>query len=317
MIVVAGEALIDLLVQPDGRVTAVPGGGPFNTARTIGRLGGEVAFLGRLSTDRFGRQLRAALAADGVDLRFVESTDDPTTLAIAELDEDGSATYRFMTDGTSAPGLSASAAAEAFGTMPRAVHLGTLGLVLEPLADVLLEQRNPVGSDFTMFDLNIRPAAIRDPEAFRRRMADVLAAGDVIKASVEDLAYLYPDRDPIRAAEYVKECNQATMLVTDGPRDVVIVAPKVSADGKKVGMAPLVIHVPVPDVPVVDTVGAGDAFGGAFLAWWIEHGLGHRELVDGDALTEATTRAIEVASLTVQRAGADPPARSEVGWPPL
>ena len=61
MIVVAGEALIDLLVQPDGRVTAVPGGGPFNTARTIGRLGGEVAFLGRLSTDRFGGILRDGL----------------------------------------------------------------------------------------------------------------------------------------------------------------------------------------------------------------------------------------------------------------
>ena len=86
MIIVAGEALIDRIVQPDGREVAVPGGGPFNTARTIGRLGGEVAFLGRLSTDRSGMALRAALAADGVDLRWVASTDAATTEAIAELD---------------------------------------------------------------------------------------------------------------------------------------------------------------------------------------------------------------------------------------
>ena len=86
MIVVAGEALIDLILQPDLRLTAVAGGGPFNTARTIGRLGGEVAFVGRLSTDRFGAMLREALEADGVDLTLAVSTDAPTTLAVAELD---------------------------------------------------------------------------------------------------------------------------------------------------------------------------------------------------------------------------------------
>jgi len=66
MIVVAGEALIDLILFPDGRVSAVPGGGPYNTARTIGRLGGQVRFVGRLSTDRFAETLRADLEADGV-----------------------------------------------------------------------------------------------------------------------------------------------------------------------------------------------------------------------------------------------------------
>ena len=106
VIVVAGEALIDLIVHPDGHLAAVPGGGPFNTSRTIARLGGEVAFLGRLSEDRFGQQLRGALMADGVDLSFTETTDAPTTLAVAELDDRGAATYRFHTADTSVPGLS-------------------------------------------------------------------------------------------------------------------------------------------------------------------------------------------------------------------
>jgi len=304
VILVAGEALVDLLVQPDGRVAAVPGGGPFNTARTIGRLGGEVAFLGRLSTDRFGQRMRAQLAADGVDLRYVESTDDPTTMAIAELDEDGSATYRFLTDGTSAPGLSASAAAAAFGSM-RAVHVGTLGLVLEPMADVLVGALDTSGTSLAMVDLNIRRAAIEDAGVFRSRLDRVLATADVIKASVEDLDFVFPGIEPTAAATSLTSRHGATVLVTDGARAVTIVSPG------------FVREVGVPETVVVDSVGAGDAFGGAFLAWWIEHGLGRHELVDADALAEATTRAIDVATLTIQRPGADPPRRSEAGWPPL
>src|SRR6187401_1361607 len=133
MIVVAGEALIDILVQPDGRLTAVPGGGPFNTARTIGRLGGQVAFLGRLSTDRFGGILRDGLTESRVDLSLAEATDAPTTLAIAELDDAGAASYRFHTTDTSAAALSPDAVETALARRPRAVHLGTLGLALDPV----------------------------------------------------------------------------------------------------------------------------------------------------------------------------------------
>jgi hypothetical protein len=60
MIVVAGEALIDLIVRPDGQLVPVAGGGPYNTARAIGRLGLEVAWLGGLSRDHFGQVLGRA-----------------------------------------------------------------------------------------------------------------------------------------------------------------------------------------------------------------------------------------------------------------
>ena len=105
MIVVAGESLIDLIVGADGRVEAIPGGGPYNVARTLGRLGQAVAFLGRMSTDRFGSVLRAGLAAEDVDLGLVPMTDAPTLLAVAELDAGGAATYHFYAAGTAAPGL--------------------------------------------------------------------------------------------------------------------------------------------------------------------------------------------------------------------
>ena len=111
MIVVAGEALMDLFVAPDGSVAANPGGGPYNTARTIARLGQPVTFLGRISSDRFGRDLRANLERDGVSADGVIETDDPTTLALVELDEHGVAGYHFYVDGTSAAGLTDAEAA--------------------------------------------------------------------------------------------------------------------------------------------------------------------------------------------------------------
>jgi len=105
MIAVTGEALIDLVADQDGRMAARPGGGPFNTARAIGRLGLALAFLGRLSADRFGRQLRASLDADGVTLAVPGLTDAPTTLAVVDVDHAGSPQYHFYLDGTSAAAL--------------------------------------------------------------------------------------------------------------------------------------------------------------------------------------------------------------------
>ena len=105
MIVVAGDALVDLIVRPDGELVPVGGGGPYNAVRAIARLGVECCWIGGLSADRFGRMLEAGLAADGVSLDLAQRTDLPTTLALAELDEHGTATYRFYTEGTSAPAV--------------------------------------------------------------------------------------------------------------------------------------------------------------------------------------------------------------------
>ena len=83
MIVVAGDALVDLIVRADGSITAVPGGGPYNSARAAGRLGMPVSWIGGLSSDRFGRDLEAGLSSAGVDLSMAQRTELPTTLALA------------------------------------------------------------------------------------------------------------------------------------------------------------------------------------------------------------------------------------------
>jgi fructokinase len=301
MIVVAGEALIDRIVQADGSVVDVPGGGPFNTARTIARLGLPVAFLGCISMDRHGQLLRQVLEADGVDMSLVSITDAPTTMAIAHLDVRGSATYQFETAGTSASQLDPGAAHAALATSPDALHVGTLGLVLEPIATTLADAVAAAApGTLVMVDPNVRPSTIEDGAAYRDRLSGVLRRADVVKASREDLAWLWPDHSIEAGAERLVESGARVAIVTDGDRRVVCRGAQIAID------------LPVPRVAVVDTVGAGDAFGGGFLARWTELGLGRDGLADEVALRDAIGLAIEVASQTCMRRGADPPRRSEL-----
>ena len=137
-IVVGGEALVDLVAGVGGELDAHLGGGPFNCARTLGRLEQPVAYLGRISNDRFGVQLRERLVEDGVALDCVVATDDPTTLALAELDEEGAATYRFYSGGTSVPGLTPEDALAVLPPSVEMVHVGTLGLVFEPKSPAIV-----------------------------------------------------------------------------------------------------------------------------------------------------------------------------------
>jgi fructokinase len=146
VIVVAGEVLVDLVVRADGGVDARLGGGPYNTARTLARLGAAATFFGGLADDRFGRLLRGALEAEGVAIGVPAPSAAPTTLALVDLDEAGVASYAFYLTGTAAadldyPALAAAfdailaegRAADAVGAGPAiAVHVGTLGLVMEP-----------------------------------------------------------------------------------------------------------------------------------------------------------------------------------------
>ncbi len=105
MITVAGEALIDLVIDASGSVTPLPGGAPFNVARTIARLGGTCQYVGRLSDDAFGAALRSSLEEAGVTIAIPDPTPAPTTLAVARIDARRSAEYKFYLDGTSASQL--------------------------------------------------------------------------------------------------------------------------------------------------------------------------------------------------------------------
>lgn len=296
MIVVAGEALVDLV--PDGAaLRPLPGGGPYNAARAAARLGADVAYLGRISGDALGRRLRAGLQADGVELRCVVETEAPTTLAVAQVGDDGGAMYTFYADGTSAPGLGDADVERALrGVEAEVLCVGTLGLVFEPSAGALerLVARVPP-EVVVVVDPNCRPAAIADEAGYRARLARVLARADVVKASAEDLAWLVPGAGPEEAMRgLVRE--GATGVVTLGGDGALVVPP---------GPDAVAFAVPAPRVEVVDTIGAGDAFLGALLARGVRSG-------DDAALRDAVAFACAVAARTCERAGADPPRLDEL-----
>lgn len=301
-VAVAGEALVDFVEEPDGSVTPHLGGGAYNAARTLGRLGMSPLYVGRLSRDRYGVALRAGLEQSGVRTDCVVTTDDPTTYAQAALDALGVASYRFVLRGTSSPGLTHDEAARAMRHDLAALHVGGLGLVLDPQASAIAQMVNDAGPrTLVLLDPNCRPGAVDDPDAYRRRLWDVIARADVVKASEEDLAYLEPGRTPARVARGMLECGPSLVLVTLGSVGALVLSAEREA---LVEAAPAV---------VLDTIGAGDAFGAAWVAAWASMGLRAPRPSDFDAAVRAARCAAVVAARTCERAGADPPDASELG----
>jgi fructokinase len=149
-------------------------------------------------------------------------------------------------------------------------------------------------------DVNVRPAAIRDPSAYRARLGRILGRADVVKASVDDLAWLTPRTEPDAAATALLAGGAAAVLVTDGGNPV-----------RLVGRDEIEMMA-VPAVAVVDTVGAGDAFGAGFLAAWHAGSRRRADLSDRATMRAATQLAIRVGAASTTRPGAEPPSRADV-----
>lgn len=291
MIVVAGESLIDLV--PQGAATPLPallprlGGGPYNTAVALGRLGCPVAFCSRVSTDAFGEALLGGLHAAGVDVSLVQRGPEPTTLAVAAIGSDGSAGYGFYAQG------SADRLFELPGPLPEAVRalaLGTCSLVLEPGATAYeaLLRREAGRGVFTLLDPNIRAGLIPDADAYRARFTGWLPFVSLLKLSEDDAEWLGG--------------------VPEGPEAVVLTR---GGSGLTVRTrAGIEVSVPAAPVTVADTIGAGDTVNAALL-----HGLAARDALspaalstlDAAAWTEVLTFAARAAAVTCSRTGAEPP----------
>lgn len=304
MVVVCGEALIDLIHTNNGAERAVPGGGPFNTARALGRLGVPTAFLGRLSDDESGRELARLLVADGVSLELATIGSEPTTVARAEVASDGVAHYRFELENTSAPNLTPAMLPRRLAADVKALHVGSLGLVIEPMASAVIEL---VGREhenrLVMLDPNIRPDVIADT-VYRARVEGVIAVSTVVKGSEDDFAWLYPGHGYREAARRLVDAGVRMVVVTRG------------ASGAFAATRAGEVSAKAPRIDVVDTIGAGDAFGAAMLAWLHDNGKLDAELhLDREQLQSALDYANLAAAITCARAGADPPWRRELTLP--
>ena len=298
-ILVVGENLVDLLVHAD-HVDAVIGGGPLNVARTLARLGSSSHFLSGISADAFGLQIRDSLTRDGVHLAQPVASELPTTLAIVTMDAAGPS-YHFHLQSTAAFAIDATSI-----SAPAVLYVGTLGLLVEPMASV--GERlfcGAAASTLTVLDPNCRPSATFDPPAYFSRLYRMYQRADVVKVSVEDLDFL-GDGDRNATARRILSAGVRCVIITDGPGAVRVLHRDYD------------VAIPVPTTDIVDTVGAGDSLTGGFIAWWTGHELGRAELDDASLVTEAITAAIEISRRTCQKAGAQPPFTVEVreldGW---
>ncbi|MFD4573093.1 carbohydrate kinase [Streptomyces sp. NPDC058417] len=301
MIVVAGEALIDLVPQGRGALATLQpalGGGPYNTAVALGRLGSPTAFCSRVSLDAYGEALLDGLRISGVDVTAVQRGPEPTTLAAATVGDDGSASYTFYVEGTADRLFSVPPALPA-GT--RAVSFGTCSLVLEPGAGAYEELLRTSAAQglFTALDPNIRAGLIPDADAYRARFRAWLPSVHLLKLSEEDARWLGgTPRDWLAA----------------GPSAVVITQ---GGDGLTVFTKDGAVHpVPGEKVDVVDTIGAGDTVNAALL-----HALAAQDALSPAALeglghdgwVRLLRFAARAAAITCSRAGAEPPYASELG----
>ena len=294
MIAVCGEALVDFV----GGVPH-PGGGPFNTARALARLDVPTAFLGRLSTDAYGQELARLLREDGVDISMASRGAEPTTAATVTVDSRGVAAYAFNIAGTSAPNLTTEMLPERLDHSVRGIHLGTLGLLLEPIASTLIELvTNESAERLVMLDPNIRQVLLGDDgNEYRVRLESVIAMSTIVKASEDDLAWLYPELDYPAALKRILRNERVELAVaTLGP------------NGAYAATRLATVHVRAPDVTVIDTIGAGDAFGAALLAWLNDRNMiGPVLQLDKPQLESIVGFACSVSALCCRRAGADSP----------
>jgi fructokinase len=315
MIVVCGEALIDLVPAESPRPgessgmgdlwRAVPGGGPANTAVALARLGTPAHLACRLSGDGFGRRIRRHLADNGVGLGLAVDATEPTTLAVVGLDGSGAADYQFYVENTADWQWTPEELPAALPPGTRALHFGTLASVIPPGAAVLLDWAARHRGDTTIvYDVNVRPALLPDREAYAARVEAWLEVAHLVKASEDDLTWLCPGREPLDVARaWVAKHGLDAVLITRGAAGAVAVT----------GEGPP-LEIPGVAVAVVDTVGAGDTFTGAFL-----HSVAGQSPTSGalaipgrDALAGALRYAVAAAALACTREGAVPPTRDEV-----
>ena len=303
--VVVGEALIDLVPADDGAYLARPGGSPLNVAVGLARLGQPTALAGRLSGDPFGTVLRQHLARSHVDLRYVQAAPEVSTIALVEV-SGGQARYQFSADGADFQWTPDGLAFLPAGA--RAVHFGSLASWLPPgdsaIAGAISRTRSG-GTVLVSYDPNVRPALQPDAAAARVKVERAVATAHVVKASSEDLEWLYGARGRAGVAARWLELGADLVVVTTGPGG--------ATGWTRQGLA---VTRPAHPVVIADTVGAGDAFTSGLLDALARAGrLGPVALaagLDAPALAQVLGEASLVAALTCARPGANPPWRAEV-----
>ena len=311
MYLVCGEALFDFFSENDAgakvstvNYRAIAGGSPFNVAIGLRRLGIDVALLAGLSTDYLGRRLRQALLEEGVRLDYLQDFDAPTTLAMVAVGADGSPHYSFRGEGCADRQLLPKQLPELDAGV-RGLHIGSFSLVVQPIADTLLALvRRESGKRLISLDPNVRLNPEPDIERWRERISTLVEHADLIKVSDEDLNLLYPGLDPQCVIEGWLEHRCQLVFLTRGGQGATVFSRRHGT-----------WSVPASAVVTVDTVGAGDTFQAALIAWLTEQ---RSDSVEGlqrlsrEQIDAMLGFAVSAAALTCGKTGPDLPFRHQL-----
>ncbi len=312
MIVVAGEALIDLIERAnadsgDPVYDGCPGGGPFNCAIALARLAVGAGYLFPLASDAPGSRLAARLSDAAVDLLHPRRSAAPTPLALVSVTRDGQPGYRFYRNATADRDLDADELITALPDKIDIFHTGTLAISEEPDAAILeqvIAAARQQGAAISI-DPNMRPAGVADLPGYIARVKRMLAHADLVKASDEDLSILFPGFEPRTAIERARdEFGLALVVATMG------------RNGSHAITAQGYAKVPAWRPPqLVDTVGAGDCFQAGLLGWFVDNAITTFDDLAGldpKTLTAGLRQAAVVAGLNCAAKGCVPPTRSQV-----
>jgi fructokinase len=316
MFLICGEALYDVFVdplKPDVRrqigLTAKPGGSPYNVAIGLARLGCPVALATEMADDVLGRNLEARLRAEGVQCDFIRHTAKSTALAMVNFDPAGTPRYVFygLDDLLFHPALSA--------VQPRwhelaGIHVGSIPIVSRSSAEPMLELVAEAPPEVLVsFDPNIRLAMEPDSARWRQAVERFRRRAHLIKVSEEDLLNLYGrdvDVDAIAASWLAHPC--ALLIVTRGAAGARYYTRQAGTIG--IGAIP---------VTVADTVGAGDSFQAATLAWLYENGHASPAALAGLSAQHIAALgqfAAQAAAATCRHRGPEFPYRKALRPPP-
>jgi fructokinase len=307
-----GEILFDFLpIEADDEVsgfTLHPGGGPYNVAVGLARLGQPTAFVGKVGDDFFGRRLRRAVQDEGIDDRFLATANGaPTTLAFVA-HENGEPVFTFYGDGAADTLLSPTDLPEAFYNQAVLLHFGGISLLRGETPQAALAAAEGLrGKALVSLDPNVRPRVIADPTAYRATLERAIGLCDLLKLSAADIEWLAPGANPLDYAESLLGVGPTLITVTRGGAGVAALRRGPSGVEQ--------IEFPGFRVTVADTVGAGDSFSAGFLAALAErHALNRSalEALSADDLQAALRLGAAVAAINCSRIGANPPGWNEV-----
>jgi fructokinase len=310
MITVIGESLVDIIsdphreAPPQGTSTqAHPGGSPLNVAVGAARLGLATILVTHYAGDAYGDMIDEHLSANGVAV--IRGGSAPTSTATATLGHDGGATYAFNVswdiNGAALPALEAVQDSQH-------VHTGSIAAVVAPGDQATLALLAAAREHASIsYDPNCRPGISPDVAAARSQAERFVSASDIVKASDEDLAWLYPDRTPQETLSAWLELGPAVVAMTRGAAGPVILA----RHGR--------VEMAAEPITVADTVGAGDSFMAALISGLDQlsalgvHGRQRLQALTVDELQALAAYANRAAAITCSRPGAHPPRTAELG----